>query len=466
MPRLKIVKAIFADQHQYVTKQYFFMNQEHWINKFQPALLGVGMLLTICTNLRFTAYRIGPGELVLLCAIVLGFSSAKVKLWASSPVVWFVALFAGCATIGSQLSDAIGGRVDWYLKAYTYTGVIIVGMTATMGGFVNSQLRKTMWWLTASSAILLWLGFVVYIHGNVQLINAFHMADAGDLRYSGWSENPNQLALLFVPLPVWLAALWRDVREPKPWQIVGFGLLLLSLMLMGLLVRSDGLFVVWVFEFVVLLGLRMRWDMKVSRLSLLSYALAMVLCVLFVKTFAHGEVRKSFHCATQTLSQGLNPWRERCYDAQSFEDQEALRIGYGDPLAKTVSRQELWRNGVTSWRESPWFGHGPGNFSWDPMPNVQSQSQVPLDLKQESHNMMIDFMVQGGIFPGLGWVALIVYLLAMAWRAKDSYSFSVVLMMAVFTSFHVTRQPFLWFALIVSYEALKRRLFSSGVVEG
>lgn len=442
------------------------MSQKYLINKWLPAFLGAGMLLTICTNLRFTTYRVGPGELVLLFVAIHGFVSVKERFWAKSPVVWFISLFAICATVGSQVSDAVGGRVDWYLKAYIYTSVVAVGLAALMGKFANAQLRQTLWWLTTSSALLLWFGFAVYVDGDASLINALHMKDEGDLRYSGWSENPNQLALFFVPLPVWLAALWRDVRNPKPWQIVGFGVLLLSLMLMGLLVRSDGLFVVWVFEFVVLLGLRMRWDLKVSRLSLLCYALAMVLCVLFVKTFAHGEVRKSFHCAAQTLSQGLNPWKERCYDAQSFEDQEAFRIGYSDPVAKAGLREQLWRNGLTSWRESPWFGHGPGNFSWEPMPNVQSQSQVPLELKQESHNMTIEFMVQGGILPGLGWIALIGYLLVMAWKAKDSYSFSVVLMMAVFTSFHVTRQPYLWFALIMSYEAIKRRLFSSGLAEG
>jgi len=440
--------------------------QEHQTNKWLPAILGVGLLLTICTNLRVSAYRIGPGELVLLVAAMVGLASVKAKLWTKSPVVWFIALFAVCSGIGSQVSDAAGGRVDWYLKAYIYTGLVAVGMAALMGKFANTQLRQTLWWLTVCSALLLWFGFMVYIYGDVQLTKALHMMDGGDLRYYGWSENPNQLALFFVPLPVWLAALWRDVHQPKPWQIVGFGVLLLSLMLMGLLVRSDGLFVVWVFEFVVLLGLRMRWDMKVSRLSLLSYALAMVLCVLFVKTFAHGEVRKSFHCAAQTLSQGLNPWKERCYDAQSFEDQEAFRIGYSDPVAKTGLREQLWRNGLTSWLESPWFGHGVGNFSWEPMPNVQSQSQVPLELKQESHNITIEFMVQGGILPGLAWVALMGYLLAMAWQAKDSYSFSVVLMMAVFTSFHVTRQPYLWFALIMSYEAIKRRLFSRGLAKG
>ena len=84
----------------------------------------------------------------------------------------------------------------------------------------------------------------------------------------------------------------------------------------------------------------------------------------------------------------------------------------------------------------------------------------------ESHNITIDLLTQGGILAGGAWLALVSYLLIGAWRIRDSYTFSVVLMMAVFTSFHVTRQPYLWFALIVSYEAIKRRLFCSGLAEG
>lgn len=448
------------------------------MNKFQPSvregrfwermipfLVGVGLLLSICTNLRVTSYRVGPGEVVLLLLTLVGLVSAKPGVWLRNPIVWFIGLFAACASLGGLVSDAVGGRVDWYLKAYVFTGVVSIGLAALLSELSNVALRRSLLCLTTLTAILLWFGFAVYVKGDVALINVLHMADWGDVRYSGWSENPNQLALFFVPLPVWLAALWRDVHKPTLWQMVGFGVLLLALMLMGLLVRSDGLLVVWVFEFLVLLGLRMRWDMKVSRLSLLAYALAMVLCVVFVKTFAHGEVRKSFQCAAQTLSEGLNPWKERCYQAQVFEDQEALRIGYSDPVEKTGLRQALWQHGLKSWAESPWVGHGPGNFSWDPNPAIESQAQVPPEAKQESHNLTIEFLVQGGILPGMAWVALILYLLVGAWRAKDSYSFSVVLMMAVFTFFHVTRQPYLWFTLIMSYEAIRRRLFVGGAKE-
>jgi hypothetical protein len=257
-----------------------------------------------------------------------------------------------------------------------------------------------------------------------------------------------------------VAALWRDVINPKRWQMVGFGLLLFALMLMGLLVRSDGLFVVWVFEFVILIVLRLRWEMKVSRISLLGYALIMVLCVFLVKTFAHGEVRKSVRCAIETLSHGEGLWSVKCYNGQAFQDQEAFRIGYSNPVEKTVVREELWKHGLQAWLASPWFGSGPGEYSWHSLGPNGERSEI-----MESHNITIDMLTQGGLLAGGAWLALVSYLLIHAWRIRDSYTFSVVLMMVAFTFFHNTRQPYFWFVLAMSYEAIRRRLFVSRPVD-
>jgi hypothetical protein len=327
---------------------------------------------------------------------------------------------------------------------------VTVGLIALLVQLSDAAVRRSIFWLTSLTAVVLWFGFVVYLSGEAELAKQLHMADSGDIRYSGWSINPNQLALFFVPLPVWVAALWRDVAKPTQLQMAGFGLLLFALMLMGLLVRSDGLFVVWVFEFVILIMLRLRWEMKASRMSLLGYALVMVLCVFLVKTFAHGEVRKSVRCAVETMSQGEGLWSAKCYDGQAFNDQEAFRIGYSDPLQKTGVRQEHWVHGLQSWWQSPWVGHGPGEYSYNSIGD-----------EKESHNITIDLLTQGGILAGGAWLALVSYLLIGAWRIRDSYTFSVVLMMAAFTFFHNTRQPYFWFVLAFSYEAIRRKLFVS-----
>lgn len=421
-----------------------------------PFAMGLGLLLSISTNLRMASFPVGPGELLLALLAIVGTLFGKPwRLW-KTPVMLFWLLASTGLLLGSLFTNQKGSLADHHGMAYAFTASVTLGLIALMMQLNDAALRRVIYWLCSLTAIGLWFGFLVYLSGDADLAKQLHMADAGDIRYTGWSINPNQLALFFVPLPVWVAALWRDVAMPTRLQMAGFGLLLFALMLMGLLVRSDGLFVVWVFEFVILIMLRMRWEMKASRMSLLGYALVMVLCVFLVKTFAHGEVRKSVRCAVKTISQGEGLWSAKCYDGQAFQDQEAFRIGYSNPVEKTGVREELWRHGVQAWAQSPWVGYGPGEYSWHSTDSNGGRTQA-----MESHNITIDLLTQGGILAGGAWLALASYLLIGAWRIRDSYTFSVVLMMTAFTFFHNTRQPYFWFVLAFSYEAIRRRLFVS-----
>lgn len=421
-----------------------------------PFAIGLGLLLSISTNLRMTAFPVGPGELLLAVLALVGAVYGKPwRLW-KTPVVLFWLVAAVGMWLGAWLATQKGALAAHHSMAYAFTATVTIGLAALLVKLGDAALRRAVYWLCTLTAVGLWFGFVVYLSGDAELAKQLHMTDAGDVRYSGWSINPNQLALFFVPLPVWVAALWRDVANPTRLQMAGFGLLLFALMLMGLLVRSDGLFVVWVFEFVILIMLRLRWEMKASRMSLLGYALVMVLCVFLVKTFAHGEVRKSVRCAVETLSQGEGLWSAKCYDGQAFKDQEAFRIGYSNPVEKTGVREELWKHGLQTWAQSPWVGYGPGEYSWHSTDAIGGRTEA-----MESHNITIDMLTQGGLLAGIAWIALVSYLLISAWRIRDSYTFSVVLMMAAFTFFHNTRQPYFWFVLAFSYEAIRRKLFVS-----
>jgi hypothetical protein len=425
-----------------------------------PFVMGLGLLLSISTNLRMASFPVGPGEVLLaLLAIVGALFGKPWRLW-KTPVVLFWLLASIGMLLGALVVTPEGSLAAHHAMAYAFTASVTIGLVALLMQLSDAALRRAIYWLCTLTSVVLWLGFVVYLSGDAALAQKLHMADGGDIRYSGWSINPNQLALFFVPLPVWVAALWRDVAKPNRLQMAGFALLLFALMLMGLLVRSDGLFVVWVFEFVILIMLRLRWEMKASRMSLLGYALVMVLCVFLVKTFAHGEVRKSVRCAVETLSQGEGLWSAKCYDGQAFQDQEAFRIGYSNPVEKTGVREELWKHGLQAWAQSPWVGYGPGEYSWASTDANGGRSDF-----MESHNITIDLLTQGGLLAGGAWIALVSYLLIGAWRIRDSYTFSVVLMMAAFTFFHNTRQPYFWFVLAFSYEAIRRRLFVSPPID-
>jgi O-Antigen ligase len=419
-------------------------------------LIGIGLLLSISTNLRLASFPVGPGEAMLALLACLGCLHCKPSRLISSPLLLFWLLAGMGMSLGAIFGLEKGSMAVHHTMAYAFAASVTVGLVALLSRLSDKALLHIIYWLCIMTAITLWAGFAVYVWGNVAFANMMYMVDAGDARYSGWSINPNQLALFFVPLPVWVAALWRDVSNPTRLQMAGFGLLLFALMLMGLLVRSDGLFVVWVFEFFVLIGLRLRWEKKASRMSLLGYALVMVLCVFLVKTFAQGEMRKSVRCAIETISQAKDFRSSTCYSSDVIAESNKFRVGYGDPVEKTGVRQELWKNGLQKWYQSPWVGFGPGEYSW-----IDAGRNAGAIELLESHNITIDLLTQGGVLAGAAWLALVSYLLAGAWRIQDSYTFSVVLMMSAFTFFHNTRQPYLWFVLMFSYEAIRRRLFVS-----
>lgn len=425
-----------------------------------PVMLALGFLLSISTNLRMADFPVGPGEFILATLAVVGLAYGKLWRYCKTPLALFWFFVCSGMLLGALASSNKGALADHHGMAYAFTAVVTIGLSALLISLSDGALRRVIYWLCTLTAIGLWFGFIVYLSGDIVLAQMLHMTYTGDLRYSGWSINPNQLALFFVPLPVWVSAVWRDVNNPSRLQMAGFGLLLFALMLMGLLVRSDGLLVVWAFEFVILIILRLHWENKVSRMSLLTYAVVMVVCVLLVKTFAHGEVRKTVRCTVEAISQGEGLWPARCNEAQVFNGKEAFRIGFNDPVAKTGVRQQLWQHGLQSWAASPWVGHGPGEYSWHATDAQGGRTEA-----MESHNITIDLLTQGGVLAGLAWVALVSYLLLSAWRIKDSYTLSVVLMMAAFTLFHNTRQPYFWFVLAMSYEAIRRRLFVSPPVD-
>lgn len=429
---------------------------------FMPAFLALSLFLSFTAHLRqYTGGVVGPGEVMMGLVAAFGLIFCRPwRLW-RKPFVLFWLLLALTMFVGSQVATLPGHWQARNTQAYVFTGVVTVGVLALLGRLSNQGLRRALLFLCLFAAVGIWVGFAVYLTGDVALNRSFMLDDmGGDLRFTAWTSNANQLALFFLPLPVWLAAYWRDVMSPRWYQTLGFGGLLFALMLMGLLVRSDALFLVWICEFLILLFLRLRWDLKVSRWSMVGYGVAMIFCVLLVKTFAHGEVRKSFQCATQTLSQGVNPWKAKCYNG-AFQDQEAVRIGYGDPVEKASIREGLWINGLKAWMASPLFGHGPGAYSWYSDPEFQKAEEAGGKFREESHNITVDLMTQGGVFLGAAWVALLLYLLQGAWRIRDSYSFSVVLMIGVFTFFmYHLRQPFLWFTLMMSHEAIRRGLFT------
>jgi phosphoglycerol transferase MdoB-like AlkP superfamily enzyme len=190
------------------------MNTNYLVVRILPLLIGFALLLSISTNLRLEAFPVGPGELSLAAISVFGFVFGDFWRQRKTPIFLFWFLVLSAMAIGSMVGPLKGHLTRHHAMAYIFTAAISVGLSLLIAKLKDEALRGMLFWLCLLTACFLWFGFLVYLLDDISLAQILKMANASDTRYTGWSTNANQLALFFVPLPVWGAALWRDIAKP------------------------------------------------------------------------------------------------------------------------------------------------------------------------------------------------------------------------------------------------------------
>lgn len=420
-------------------------------------LLALGLFLTVCGTLRF-ADGIGIGEVTLLLLAAFGWIKGKRIVLLRSPFAWFWFLLAILMGMGYQFNDLVANWIQRDTIAYLFTGVVSLGLLLLLRDWSDRQFRNFFCILLAISLTVLWFGFVIYLIGDSDWIRALRMDDQGDVRYTAWSTNANQLALFFVPLPIWLLAL-----QPRG-NCLRFGIWVIAVLatvLMGLIVRSDALVLSWGVGLLLLIMLDLSWGNRREVCWLLGLSIVALALLMFAKVFASGEVRKTFSCSLQAVSQLESPIAKGCTAPSTLSGMESFRTGYDAPGNKTAIRVGLWKNALTVVMDSPWIGHGPGAFSWYADPLFQAGQEAGGKIREEAHNIPLDLMTQGGIFLGLAWLGLLAWLMAIAWQARAPYAFTWVFMLGFFTLFmYHLRHPYLWVSLIVAQEVVRRGLWS------
>jgi hypothetical protein len=299
------------------------------------------------------------------------------------------------------------------------------------------------------------VGFGLYAFASDDLLGRFLMFNTSDLRYSGWSLNPNQLALFLLPLPIWLVAIFTTRLNLTAVPRLFFGTLFFAIILMGFLIRSDGLFVVWIGGFILLAVLIYLWVGRVSKLHFLIGFAIVIASAVIIKIFAHGDVRTTVNCSYNYVLSKEENWKGKCLDERFFKDEELYRIGFTDPNSKIIIRRVLWSHGLDVWLTSPFIGWGPGEYSW-----LDTEIEGVRTELMESHNILVDLLTQGGLLVGIAWILVVLNLLVKSWRAKDPFTFVVVFVVLMFTFFHNTRQPYLWFVLAISSVVVRRNIFA------
>ena len=423
-----------------------------------PLLLAVGLFLTVSGTLRvFDGF--GIGELLLLLLAFVGWAKGQRMALISSPFAWFWCLLGILMSFGYTFNDLVGNWVRRDTVAYFYTGTVSLGLLLSLRDWSDEQLKIFWRVLFLVSLTVLWLGFVVYISGDTDMIRSMRMDDQGDARYTAWSTNANQLALFFVPLPIWLLLLRPDCNSRTKhvgWLFVAF-----ATMLMGLIVRSDALVLSWGLGLVLLMALDIFWKNRREFRLLLILAVVASGVLLVAKTFTSGDVRKTFVCSWSAVSKFESPIANACIPAGSFSGLEGMRTGYDSPGNKTAIRIGLWKNALTVIGNAPLIGHGPGAFSWYADPEMQKGSEASGKIREEAHNLPLDLMTQGGVLLGLAWLGLLGWLMVIAWQARVPCAFVWVFMLGFFTLFmYHLRHPYLWVSLILAEEVVRRGLWS------
>lgn len=422
------------------------------LNKVLPWLISASIFLSISTGLRFDGYPFGIGELFLLALVLVHFVFSK-KFYEKRKDYW-LEYFWGAVLI-SMFVGYVSHFYDRHMHlhhsmAYAYTAIVTMGIAHIFRRQSDIFVIDTIKSVVIISVVSIWIGFIVFLIGDIEKIRFFKLVDFGPTRYTAWSSNPNQLALYLIPFPVWIACIWHyEFRNGNKINTYYYISLFFLVILIGLLIRSDALFVVWISNIILMYLLSFFWRGNIAKKQIFIYVVCMVICTLFVKNFASGVLRPTLQCQIGNL---VN------FDSSAVcsvgLENNSISIGYNDPASKVSVRQQLWLNGLEVWSESPVFGMGPGEYSW-----VKQSDPNDRSVYTESHNIIIDLLTQAGIIGGAAWISVILYFMIMSWRIRDLYSLSVVSMMGFFTLFHNTRQPFLWFVLIISYEIIRRRIF-------
>jgi hypothetical protein len=409
----------------------------------KDVLLALGLLLSPASQLRLAGSAIGPGEICFALWLVLtavrNFGRSDLPLTpAPMRILGFWLLFAAALSIGALTTYAMGIRNDpALLKHDIQAYVLVAGLSffCVLDPAAAKRLNNVAWLLA-----LLGSAFLV-----LQLTHAWGLLNIPQLdpwywdRLRGWSENPNQLALMCIVLAFVSFHLSETAVRPgaRAAALVCAALPLLT----GLLTKSDSFLLVLAIACPTLAVLTVgKWLRSNPTQPGIRWAFAW-LCILAVPALlvlaapaAHVIAENSGSIERQFAS----------------DNREAIQ-------RDAPQRFELWAQAVEVGMSTGMLGLGPGPHlvringasvgSKDAQGDVRHPSQDPLP-DVETHNTLLDLFTQGGLVAALsfGWLLISTFLITA--RAKLASMAALLCGLAVFSTFHlIVRHPLLWFVI-------------------
>ncbi len=419
-------------------------------------LLAIGILLSTASQLRPSAAPIGPGEVCLVIWIALTIGRQTVQLGtqftpALSRLVIFWLLFAAAQSIGTLTGFTIGDVHDTSLFMHdvlAYLLLAAISVLCVAGPGAGAHLHRVAWFLVAVGSASLAL----------QLAQAWGWIGAGSLdlwywdRLRGWSENPNQLALLCAMLGL-LSLHLAGVAAGTPARIAAIGTAVLPIYV-GRLSKGDAFSLVLVASGPIFIALKLRTWLRSGQPSLtirsaFVWIAILALPLVFVSAIPFGY---SLAVEARGLADDLAKGNER-------DTEKTAQI-----------RLQTWQNAIDRGVESGMLGLGPGPHL--PIPALilegrQDSSGEPKNVAHpepngtpnfEAHDTLLDIFTQGGLLAVLSLVWLVAATFLLTCRVRLDGLTTLLCGLAIFSIFHlIIRYPIFWFAIAICLVAAQDR---------
>jgi len=409
------------------------------------ALLSLGMLLSLETQLRWGASPVGPGELLISLWLLPGILILLCRMTGEAApgfreVTLFWAIFAVALSGGAVEMMATGTVVDSSLVihdiiAYSLLVVLTSVLLALPGA--AQRLRR----VQRSTVVL---GTIVALLQTANAWGFFTLTGVDPWyweRLRGWSDNPNVFGLFCLLVGFCAIALGEnEVYRGRKILTLACAAATLSLGWLSMSSTYYGVVIGAFALFALLKAARAIARAERRGVPAITLALAALASIVFVSCL--------FSPAIYSRAIGLSA-APKLIERKGEEDEAAVRM-------------YLWSKAIERGLDSQMLGLGPGPHLDIPSSLTTSHrtANEPINLHHptdgfapnyETHNTLLELFVQGGLLAVGSFLWINVVALWRALKAGKDGLVALLFAAAVFGSFHVNvRHPMVWFAICLA----------------
>jgi len=370
-------------------------------------LLGIALASSGMTQLRLNG--VGPSELLILSVIGLSVLKMTVtgrhKSGALIPAYIFLMIqlvvFGSLAVAFATIADTVFTK---WLRQITFILMpmllpILYSLAFGYSSFVQALKVFSQW------AILIYL--IPYAMSFAGIMTLGGIDFYYGPRYLGWSQNPNQTALVLgVAVPMLYYFMTKKmVSGLRYWVMIVLGIA------MGLATKSDALLVCWI----GIVGFVFLSDLIERRKAVKSDT------ALFIRAF---KILLTLAVFVAVLLWARN-------NAVEIYDGSGAGMGAGQGQVRVL----LWMNAFSAFLDSPVIGHGHGHFSGLGGPYNGS----------EAHNFYFDWLAAYGIVGIVFFAYLILSISVRLTMHRKFFVLALLFLILALSLFHFYgRHPVFW----------------------